>query len=67
MIAMFSRYREYIMVKISMHITPYLIESTLELLERTGVDFMHTMIMCVHKFTLLCFANCSNGMADSVL
>ena len=53
MIAMFSRYREYIMVKISIHITPYLIESTLELLERTGVDFMHTMMMCVHKFTLL--------------
>ena len=53
MIAMFSRYREYIMVKISIHITPYLIESTLELLEKTGVDFMHTMMMCVHEFTLL--------------
>ena len=53
MIAMFSWYREYIIVKISTHITPYLIESTLELLEKTGVDFMHTMMMCVHKLTLL--------------
>ena len=53
MIAMFSRCIEYIVVKISIHITPYLIESTLELLEKTGVDFMHTMMMCVHKFTLL--------------
>ena len=53
MIAMFSRYREYIVVKISTYITPYLIESTLELLEKTGVDFMHTMMMYVHKFTLL--------------
>ena len=53
MIAMFSLYKEYIVVKISTYITPYLIESTLELLEKTGVDFMHTMMMCVHKFTLL--------------
>ena len=42
MIAMFSRYIEYIVVKISTHFTPYLIESTLELLERTGVD------LCTH-------------------
>ena len=38
MIAMFPRCIEYIVVKISIHFTPYLIESTLELLERTGVD-----------------------------
>ena len=53
MIAMFSRYREYIMVKISIHFTLLLLKSTLELLEKTGVDFMHTMMVCVHKFTLL--------------
>ena len=53
MIAEISRCIEYIMVKISIHITPYLIESTLELLEKTGVDFMHIMMMCVHKITLL--------------
>ena len=53
MIAMFSRCIEYIVVKISIHSTPYLIESTLELLEKTGVDFMHTMMMYVHKITLL--------------
>ena len=53
MIAIFSRCIEYIVDDFSIHITPYLIESTLELLEKTGVDFMHTMMMCVHKFTLL--------------
>ena len=47
MIAMFSRYREYIMVKISIQSTPYLIESTLELLERTGVDLCtHVQYLC---------------------
>ena len=52
MIAIFSRYREYIVVEISIHITPNLIESTLELLKKTGVDFTHTMMICVHKSTL---------------
>ena len=47
MIAMFSRYREYIVVKISTHFTPYLIESTLELLESTGVDLCtHVQYLC---------------------
>ena len=47
MIAMFSRCIEYIMVKISIHSTPYLIESTLELLERTGVDLCtHVQYLC---------------------
>ena len=50
MIAMFSRCREYIVVKISTYITPYLIESTLELLESTGVEFMHTCPISVHEY-----------------
>ena len=64
MIAMFSRYIEYIMVKISTHITPYLIESTLELLERTGVDLCtHVQYLCTN--IVLCSpANCSNKSAD---
>ena len=64
MIAMFSRYREYIVVKISLHITPYLIESTLELLERTGVDLCtHIQFLCTN--IILCSsANCSNKSAD---
>ena len=67
MIAMFSRYREYIMVKISIHITPYLIESTLELLESTGVDLCtHIQYLCMN-IVLCSSANCSNGMADSVV
>ena len=64
MIAMFSRYREYIVVKISTYITPYLIESTLELLESTGVDLCtHVQYLCIN--TALCSsANCSNKSAD---
>ena len=64
MIAMFSRYREYIMVKISTYITPYLIESTLELLERTGVDLCtHVQYLCM-IIALCSSANCSNKSAD---
>ena len=64
MIAMFSRYREYIVVKISTYITPYLIESTLELLESTGVDLCtHVQYLCTN--IVLCSpANCSNKSAD---
>ena len=64
MIAMFSRCIEYIMVKISTHITPYLIESTLELLERTGVDLCtHVQYLC-RDIALCSSANCSNKSAD---
>ena len=64
MIAMFSRCREYIVVKISIHTTPYLIESTLELLERTGVDLCtHVQYLC-RDITLCSSANCSNKSAD---
>ena len=64
MIAMFSRCIEYIMVKISTHITPYLIESTLELLESTGVDLC-TCIQYLCMIIALCSsANCSNKSAD---
>ena len=61
---MFSRYREYIVVKISLHITPYLIESTLELLERTGVDLCtHIQYLC-RDIALCNSANCSNKSGD---
>ena len=64
MIAMFSRYREYIMVKISTHITPNLIESTLELLESTGADLCtHIQYLC-RNIALYSSANCSNKSAD---
>ena len=64
MIAMFSRCIEYIMVKISTHITPYLIESTLELLESTGVDLC-THVQYLRTNIVLCSsANCSNKSAD---
>ena len=64
MIAMFSRCIEYIIVKISTYITPYLIESTLELLERTGVDLCtHVQYLC-RDITLCSSANCSNKSAD---
>ena len=64
MIAMFSRYREYIVVKISTHFTPYFIESTLELLERTGVDLCtHVQYLCTN-IVLCSSANCSNKSAD---
>ena len=64
MIAMFSRYREYIVVKISTYITPYLIESTLELLESTGVDLCtHVQYLC-RDIALCSSANCSNKSAD---
>ena len=64
MIAMFSRYREYIVVKISIHFTLNLIESTLELLERTGVDLCtHVQYLCM-IIALCSSANCSNKSAD---
>ena len=64
MIAIFLRCIEYIMVKISTYITPYLIESTLELLESTGVDLCtHVQYLC-RDITLCSSANCSNKSAD---
>ena len=64
MIAMFSRCIEYIVVKISTYITPYLIESTLELLESTGVDLCtHVQYLC-RNLALCSSANCSNKSAD---
>ena len=64
MIALFSRHREYIVVKNSLHITPYLSESTLELLESTGVDLCtHVQYLCTN-ITLCSSANCSNKSAD---
>ena len=68
MIAIFSRCIEYIMVKISIYNTPYLIESTLELLESTGVDLCtHVQYLCTN--IILCSpANCTNKSAnDEVL
>ena len=60
----FSRCIEYIVVKISIHSTPYLIESTLELLESTGMDLCtHVQYLCTN--IILCrSANCSNKSAD---
>lgn len=64
MIAMFLRYIEYIVVKISTYITPYLIESTLALLESTGVDLCtHIQYLC-RDIALCSSANCSNKSAD---
>ena len=64
MIAMFLPDREYIVVKISTYITPYLIESTLELLESTGVDLCtHVQYLC-RDITLCSSANCTNKSAD---
>ena len=64
MVTIFSRCIEYIMVKISIHSTPYLIESTLELLESTGVDLCtHGQYLCTNV-TLCSSANCSNKSAD---
>ena len=64
MIALFSRHREYIVVKNSLHITPYLSESTLELLESTGVDLCtHVQYLCTN-IVLCSSANCSNKSAD---
>ena len=64
MIAMFSRRIEYIVVKISIHSIPYLIESTLELLESTGVDLCtHVQYLCMN-IVLCSSANCSNKSAD---
>ena len=61
---MFSRCIEYIVVKIFIHFTPNLIESTLELLERTGVDLCtHVQYLC-RDITLCSSANCSNKSAD---
>ena len=63
MIAMFSRCIEYIVVEISTYITPYLIESTLELLESTGVDLCtHVQYLCTN-IALCSSANCSNRTA----
>ena len=52
------------MVKISIHFTPYLSESTLELLESTGVDLCtHVQYLCTN--IILCSsANRSNKSAD---
>ena len=64
MIAMFSRCIEYIVVENSLHITPYLIESTLELLESTGVDLCtHVQYLCTN-IALRSSVNCSNKSAD---
>ena len=64
MIAMFSRCIEYIVVKISTHFTPYLSESTRELLESTGVDLCtHVQYLC-RNIALCSSANCSNKSAD---
>ena len=64
MITKISRCIEYIMVKNSLHITPYLSESTLELLESTGVDLCtHVQYLC-RDITLCSSANCSNKSAD---
>ena len=47
-----------------MHSTPYLIESTLELLERTGVDLCtHVQYLCMN-IVLCSSANCSNKSGD---
>ena len=52
------------MVKFSTHFTPYLIESTLELLESTGVDLcIHVQYLCT-DIVLYSSANCSNKSAD---
>ena len=64
MIAEISRCIEYIMVKISIHSTPYLIESTLELLESTGVDLCTYVQYLCRDITLCSSANCSNKSAD---
>ena len=64
MIAMFSRCIEYIMVKISTYITPYLIESTLELLESTGVDLCTYVQYLCRDIALCSSANCSNKSGD---
>ena len=52
------------MVKISTYITPHLIDSTLVLLKKTGVDFCtHVPYLCTN--IVLCnFSNCSNKSAD---
>ena len=64
MIAIFSQCIEYIVDDFSIHITPYLIESTLELSEKTGVDLCtHDQYLCTNIF-LCSSANCSNKSAD---
>ena len=48
----------------SVHITLYLIESTLELSERTGADLCtHDQYLCMN-IVLCSLANCSNNSAD---
>ena len=67
MIAEIYRCIEYIMVKISIHSTPYLIESTLELLESTGVDLCtHIQYLCTN-IALRSSANCPNKSGDDEL
>ena len=64
MIAIFLLCIEYIMVKFSTYLTPYLIESTLELLESTGVDLCtHIQYLCMN-IALRSSANCSNKSGD---
>ena len=64
MISMFLRGIEHIVVKISTYFTPYFIESTLELLESTGVDLCtHVQYLCMN-IALCSSANCSNKSAD---
>ena len=60
----FTVQRVYNVQKFHIYITPYLIESTLELLKRTGVDFCtHVQYLCMN--IILCsLANCSNKSAD---
>ena len=64
MITMFSLCREYIMFKNTTYITPHLIESTLELLERTGVDLCTYVTYLCTNIVLCSSANCSNKSAD---
>ena len=60
----FTVQRVYNVQKFHIYISPYLIESTLELLKRTGVDFCtHVQYLCMN--IILCsLANCSNKSAD---
>ena len=60
----FSMHRVYSGRNFYIYITPYLIESTLELLVRTGVDLCtHDQYLCMN-IVLCSSANCSNKSAD---
>ena len=64
MIAVFSRYREYIVVKISTYISLYFIEFSLEFFESTGVDLCtHVQYLCTN-IALRSSVNCSNKSGD---